>query len=85
MFDTSGSLGASIDILAVEGGVIKLFDPGHRVDTRRPPVIFHYGGVGAGISTPGLKVPGLGGKMASRLVGKALNGGGSATSMWNEG
>ena len=84
-FDTSGSGGLSLDIFAAEGGVVKLFDPPHVTDPKRPPVVFHYGGVGVGISTPGLKIPKLGNVIARQLVGKALNGGASGTQMWHEG
>ncbi len=65
--------------------MVKLFDPPHMTDPKRPPVVFHYGGVGVGISTPGLKIPKLGSVIARQLVGKALNGGASGTQMWNEG
>ena len=84
-FDTSGSGGFSIDVFAAEGGVVKLFDPPHKTDPKRAPIVFRYGGVGAGISTPGLKIPKLGNVIARQLAGRALNGAASATTMWNEG
>lgn len=84
-FDTSGSGGLSLDVVCGEGGVVKLYDPPHRTNKARPPVVFHYGGIGAGLSTPGLKIPKIGGAIARQLVGKALNGAGAATSLWNEG
>ncbi len=78
-FETSGSGGFSIDIVAATGGVVKIFDPAHKEQ------VFHYGGIGAGISTPGLKVPKLGSVIARQLVGRALNASGSTVAMWNTG
>lgn len=69
----------SIDVVAVSGGVLKLFDPGGKRQ------VFHFGGVGAGLSTPGLKIPKLGGIIGKLLSGRALNGSGGPTSLWNDG
>ena len=78
-FKTSGSGGFSIDVVAATGGVVDLFDPNGHL-TR-----LYYGGIGAGISTPGLKVPKLGTAVGKLLSGHALNASGATTGMWNEG
>ena len=43
-FDTSGSGGLSLDVVCAEGGVVKLYDPPHKTDKKRPPVVVHYAG-----------------------------------------
>ncbi|QYE36141.1 hypothetical protein KZX46_09495 [Polymorphobacter sp. PAMC 29334] len=78
-FKTSGSGGFSIDIVAATGGIVELFDPTGKEQH------FYYGGVGAGISTPGLKVPKLGSVVGRLLTSRALNGSGGTTGMWNTG
>lgn len=78
-WETSGGGGISLDVVAMSGGVLKLFDP------KAKRQVFHYGGVGAGLSTPGLKVPKLGGTIGRWLTGRSFNGSGAATSLWNDG
>lgn len=78
-WETSGSGGFSIDVVAATGGVLKLFDPAHR------ETVFYYGGLGMGISTPGVKVPKLGSAIAKQLVGRMLNGSVAPTFLWNTG
>lgn len=78
-WETSGGAGISVDVEAVSEGVLKLFDPARKRQT------FLYGEVGARLSTPGLKLPILGGIIGKLLSGHVLNGSGSPTSFWNEG
>lgn len=78
-WETSGGGGFSVDVVAMTGGVMKLFNPRHQEE------VFHYGGIGAGLSTPGLKVPKLGGAIGRLLAGRALNASGASTELWNTG
>ncbi len=78
-FVTSGSGGVSIDILAIEGGVVDLRDTASVVQR------FRFGGVGAGLSTPGIRVPRLGSSLGRLLSHRAVNGSGSITTLYNQG
>jgi len=87
-WETSGSGGVSFDFVAASGGVVKLHDPGFARDPRRPSEVFHYGAVGVGLSTPGVKIPKVGSSAATGIArwvaGHAVNGGFSLPSMRNE-
>ena len=66
-FDTSGTGGLAIGVLAAEGGVIKLIDPGqHLVNLR-------LAAIGAGISA-GLKLPKIGKLPVPKIRGKESGG-----------
>ena len=78
-WDTSGTAGFSIDVLAMTGGLLQLKNPSRQV------VPFHFGAIGAGLSTPGVKVPGLGKGIARMLSGRALNATGAPSALSNWG
>lgn len=78
-WETSGSGGFSVDVVAMTGGVMKLWNAQHNEE------VFHYGGIGGGISTPGLKVPKVGGLIGRLFSSKMLNASGAGTELWNTG
>ena len=78
-FVTSGSAGFSIDIVAAEGGLVDL------LDTENKAQRFYFGGLGAGISTPGIKLPKSLGFLTRILSGRMINSAGSTTKQFNMG
>ncbi|WP_425230781.1 hypothetical protein [Sphingomonas sp.] len=50
-FDTSAGAGAGLGVVVASGGMVRLKDPGGT------PISFYFGGIGAAISTPSLRIP----------------------------
>lgn len=78
-FSTSGSAGFSLDVVAVSGGVIDFIDPDEKTES------FHFGGIGAGFGTPGIKIPKFGSFLSRIISGRFLNSSGSTTEQMNKG
>ena len=76
-FETAGSGGVAIEIIALSGGILKLFDPSEK------ETVFHYGALGVG-AVYGFKVPYFG-KINFKVKGINVSGAAAPTMFKNAG